>query len=145
MGLLQEIFSLKERIAYELGYNVWSPATVKENIIQKSIYGVDIERGAVDIARLRFWLSLIVDEEMPKALPNLDYKIVVGNSLVSKFDEVVIEIDWEKKTFGKLNEHAKTVTDKEQEKIEQLKQISEKQKLFLKVKATLKKLDLKPK
>lgn len=94
MGLLQEIFGLKERIAYDLGYKVWSPATVKENIIQKSIYGVDIERGAVDIARLRFWLSLIVDEEMPKALPNLDYKIVVGNSLVSKFDDTVIEIDW---------------------------------------------------
>jgi type I restriction-modification system DNA methylase subunit len=65
MGLLQEIFGLKERIAYDLGYKVWSPASVKENIIQKSIYGVDIERGAVDIARLRFWLSLIVDEEMP--------------------------------------------------------------------------------
>ncbi len=94
MGLLQEIFGLKERIAYDLGYKVWSPATVKENIIQKSIYGVDIERGAVDIARLRFWLSLIVDEEMPKALPNLDYKIVVGNSLVSKFNDTVIEIDW---------------------------------------------------
>ncbi len=94
MGLLQEIFGLKERIAYDLGHKVWSPATVKENIIQKSIYGVDIERGAVDIARLRFWLSLIVDEEMPKALPNLDYKIVVGNSLVSKFDDTVIEIDW---------------------------------------------------
>lgn len=143
MGLLQEIFSLKERIAYELGYKVWSPATVKENIIQKSIYGVDIERGAVDIARLRFWLSLIVDEEMPKALPNLDYKIVVGNSLVSKFDEVVIEIDWEKKTFGKLNEHAKTVTDKEQEKIEQLKQISEKQKLFFESKSNTQKARLK--
>ncbi len=98
MGLLQEIFGLKERIAYDLGYKVWSPATVKENIIQKSIYGVDIERGAVDIARLRFWLSLIVDEEMPKALPNLDYKIVVGNSLVSKFDDTVIEIDWSEDT-----------------------------------------------
>ena len=35
MGLLQEIFGLKERIAYDLGYKVWSPATVKENIIQK--------------------------------------------------------------------------------------------------------------
>src|SRR5690606_24034251 len=55
------------------------------------------ERGAVDIARLRFWLSLIVDEEKPKSLPNLDYKIVVGNSLVSKFEDTVIEIDWDRK------------------------------------------------
>jgi|26BtaG_2_1085354.scaffolds.fasta_scaffold00496_7 hypothetical protein len=94
MGLLQEIFGMKERIAYDLGYSVWSPATVKEHIIQNSIYGVDIEQGAVDIARLRFWLSLIVDEDIPKPLPNLEYKIVVGNSLVSKFEDEIIEIDW---------------------------------------------------
>ncbi|NBA74110.1 DNA modification methylase [Emticicia sp. ODNR4P] len=137
MGLLQEIFSLKERIAYELGYNVWSPATVKENIIQKSIYGVDIERGAVDIARLRFWLSLIVDEEMPKALPNLDYKIVVGNSLVSKFDEVVIEIDWEKKKFTSKDENfVKGIQDG-------LKIVSEKQKHFFESKNNKQKAKLK--
>ncbi|MFD2915837.1 Eco57I restriction-modification methylase domain-containing protein [Psychroserpens luteus] len=95
MGMLQEIFAIKERIAFDLGFIVWSPATVKENIIQNSIYGVDIEKGAVDIAQLRFWLSLIVDEEEPKPLPNLAYKIVVGNSLVSKFGDEIIEIDWE--------------------------------------------------
>ena len=94
MGLLQEIFGMKERIAYDLGYTNWKPATVKEHIIQNSIYGVDIEQGAVDIARLRFWLSLIVDEDKPKPLPNLEYKIVVGNSLVSKFEDEIIEIDW---------------------------------------------------
>jgi type I restriction-modification system DNA methylase subunit len=85
MGLLQEIFAVKELIAFETSSN-WEPAKVKENIIQNSIYGVDIEKGAVDIARLRFWLSLIVNEEKPKALPNLDYKIVVGNSLISRYN-----------------------------------------------------------
>ncbi len=49
MGLLQEIHAIKEVIAYELREN-WKPAEVKENIIQNSIYGVDIEKGAVDIA-----------------------------------------------------------------------------------------------
>ncbi|RWY57533.1 Eco57I restriction-modification methylase domain-containing protein [Mucilaginibacter gilvus] len=93
MGLLQEIFAIKELIAYET-QKKWNPADVKGDIIQNSIYGVDIEKGAVDIARLRFWLSLIVDEPKPKALPNLDYKIVVGNSLVSKFNDEVIDIDW---------------------------------------------------
>jgi len=67
---------------------------IKLNIIQNSIYGVDIEKGAVEIARLRFWLSLIVDEEEPHPLPNLDYKIVVGNSLLNKFNDTVIDIDW---------------------------------------------------
>ncbi|MDI3528088.1 MAG: hypothetical protein PWR03_2272 [Tenuifilum sp.] len=94
MGLLLEIFSIKELIAYETG-KPWNPAQTKLNIIQNSIYGVDIEKGAVDIARLRFWLSLVVDEEKPKALPNLDYKIVVGDSLISKFDGEIVEIDWE--------------------------------------------------
>ncbi|MEW5844628.1 MAG: DNA methyltransferase [Bacteroidota bacterium] len=94
MGLLQEIFSIKELIAYETGKE-WNPAETKLNIIQNSIYGVDIEKGAVDIARLRFWLSLVVDEEKPKPLPNLDYKIVVGDSLISKFDGEIVEIDWE--------------------------------------------------
>lgn len=85
MGLLQEIFSIKALIHYQLGFEVWSPATVKQNIIQKSIYGVDIEIGAVDIARLRFWLSLVVDEDLPKPLPNLDYKIMQGDSLLESF------------------------------------------------------------
>ncbi|MFI3315342.1 MAG: TaqI-like C-terminal specificity domain-containing protein, partial [Rikenellaceae bacterium] len=56
-----------------------------KNIIQNSIYGVDIEQGAVDIARLRFWLSLVVEENEPQPLPNLDYKIMCGNSLLSRY------------------------------------------------------------
>jgi very-short-patch-repair endonuclease len=58
----------------------------KRHAIQSSIYGVDIDPGAVDIAKLRLWLSLVVDEEdyeSIKPLPNLDYKIVCGNSLLS--------------------------------------------------------------
>ncbi|WP_447636160.1 Eco57I restriction-modification methylase domain-containing protein [Flavobacterium microcysteis] len=130
MGLLQEIFTLKERIAFDLGYSVWSPATVKENIIQNSIYGVDIEKGAVDIAQLRFWLSLIVDADVPKALPNLAYKIVVGNSLVSKFEDEVIEIDWSTDS-AKGGLFAQELIEK---KINLLRQISEKQKLYFKAK-----------
>lgn len=56
----------------------------KRQIIRDSIYGVDIEESAVEIAKLRLWLSLVVDEDNTtniKPLPNLDYKIVCGNSL----------------------------------------------------------------
>jgi hypothetical protein len=88
MGLLQEIFNLKAMIHYQLGYTVWSPAKTKQDIIQNSIYGVDIESGAIDIARLRFWLSLVVDESLPKPLPNLDYKIMQGNSLLESFENI---------------------------------------------------------
>ena len=57
----------------------------KRRAIQHSLYGVDIDAGAVEIAKLRLWLSLVVDEEdvqQIKPLPNLDYKIVVGHSLL---------------------------------------------------------------
>jgi adenine-specific DNA-methyltransferase len=92
MGLLHEIFNAKLVLNQEQGIDA---AKVKQNIIQSSIYGVDIEKGAVDIARLRFWLSLIVDEHKPRPLPNLDYKIVVGDSLVPKFEGEVVDIDWD--------------------------------------------------
>jgi type I restriction-modification system DNA methylase subunit len=57
----------------------------KRHAIQNCLYGVDIDPGAVEIAKLRLWLSLVVDEEDIKQiqpLPNLDYKIVCGNSLL---------------------------------------------------------------
>jgi len=106
------------------------------NIIQNSIYGVDIEKGAVDIARLRFWLSLIVDEPEPKALPNLDYKIVVGNSLVSKLGDDVIDIDWT------LNEtlHGFFGADLAKQKADLLKKISKEQKDFFSLDSDKKKL-----
>lgn len=83
MGLLNEL------VACTLALN---PAEkrfeAKKHIIQNSIYGVDIESGAVEIARLRFWLSLVVDEEEPCPLPNLDYKIMQGNSLLEQFEGI---------------------------------------------------------
>jgi len=61
-----------------------TPYHFKRHAIQSSLYGVDIDAGAVEIAKLRLWLSLVVDEEdvmQIKPLPNLDYKVLVGNSL----------------------------------------------------------------
>lgn len=63
----------------------FSPASVKREIIQNNIYGVDIEKGAIDIARLRFWLSIVVDSEKPEPLPNFDYKFMQGDSLRESF------------------------------------------------------------
>jgi hypothetical protein len=61
---------------------------LKRNFIENSIYGVDIDSSAIEIAKLRLWLSLVVDEksfERINPLPNLDYKILQGNSLIEKF------------------------------------------------------------
>ncbi|MBO5627938.1 MAG: Eco57I restriction-modification methylase domain-containing protein [Aeriscardovia sp.] len=94
MGLLKELFQC--RTALE-GIEQSKAAEIKKHIIQQNIYGVDIERGAVDIARLRFWLSLIVDEETPQALPNLDFKIMQGNSLLEQYKGVDLSTMTEKK------------------------------------------------
>lgn len=123
MGMLQEIFNLKALIAYELKKE-WNPAEVKQEIIQSSIYGVDLDEGAVEIARLRFWLSLVVDEGKPKPLPNLSYKILVGNSIVDKFEQLAIEIDWSLDSTKK----GLFAQDIIEEKISLLKEISTKQK-----------------
>jgi adenine-specific DNA-methyltransferase len=138
MGLLHEIFTAKQTLhTFEHGNTkTFDASGVKLNIIQNSIYGVDIEKGAVDIARLRFWLSLIVDEEKPKALPNLDYKIVVGNSLVSKLGDDIIDIDWT------LNEtsHGLFGADLAKQKGDLLKKISKEQKEFFNPDSDKKKL-----
>ena len=57
-------------------------ARLKKEIIQNNIYGVDIEEGAIEIARLRFWLSLVIELDTPEPLPNFDYKFMQGNSLL---------------------------------------------------------------
>ena len=85
MGLLRELFFCRSAIEPNI---VEKAAVIKRHIIQNNIYGVDIERGAVEIARLRFWLALIVDEKSPEVLPNLDFKIMQGNSLLEQYKGV---------------------------------------------------------
>ena len=88
MGLLQEIYYIKITLQ-QLGITTeQTDAQIKKHIIEQNIYGVDIDAGAVDIARLRFWLSLVVDEQLPQPLPNLDFKIMQGNSLLESYQGV---------------------------------------------------------
>ena len=97
MGLLNALLRCREALSGER----YDRSELKKSIIQNNIYGVDIEKGAVDIARLRFWLSIVVDEETPSPLPNLDYKIMQGNSLIESF----MGVDLSKLTYEK--EHKK--------------------------------------
>lgn len=107
VGMMGEI--VKTRIV--LSVFIKEPARTiynfKRHCIEKSIYGVDIDPGAVEIAKLRLWLSLVVDEDdirEIKPLPNLDYKIVCGNSLGSvegmlEHSNAFIELELLKKRF----------------------------------------------
>mgnify|MGYP004714585477 CR=1 FL=1 len=82
MGMLNELLPCVQILTGEAK----TRSELKKHIVKNNIYGVDIEKGAVDIARLRFWLAIIVDEEEPLPLPNLDYKIMQGNSLLESFE-----------------------------------------------------------
>ncbi|MGB1250605.1 MAG: Eco57I restriction-modification methylase domain-containing protein [Candidatus Promineifilaceae bacterium] len=84
VGMLHEIVAARRALAVvrlaqlptDLGYQL------KRHAIQNSLYGVDREVGAVEIAKLRLWLSLIVEEDdYREPLPNLGYKIVCGDSV----------------------------------------------------------------
>jgi type I restriction-modification system DNA methylase subunit len=57
----------------------------KLQVIQNNLYGVDNDEFAVQIARLRLWLSLAVEHQgpEPEPLPNLDYKIECDDSLTA--------------------------------------------------------------
>ncbi len=92
LGMLNEIVRARQLLEIYLkrGKTVY---TLKRDCIQQTIYGVDIDGGAIDIAKLRLWLSLVVDEDNfanIQPLPNLDYKIMQGSSLLERFEGITI-------------------------------------------------------
>ena len=86
MGILYVLYHAIHHLqSYAEPHGDFDSTKTKRNIIQNNIFGVDIEQGAVDIARLRFWLALVVDANEPEPLPNLDYKITCGNSQICRY------------------------------------------------------------
>ncbi|MHB8559748.1 MAG: Eco57I restriction-modification methylase domain-containing protein [Thermoplasmataceae archaeon] len=65
---------------------------IKRKILTNNIYGVDIDEIGVEITKLRLWLSIISeadpsDKEHIESLPNVDYNIIKGNTLVGHLSE----------------------------------------------------------
>ena len=88
IGMLQHITHLKRNLV-EMRDGAKTAESIdeymlKKQVIENSLYGVDVDAGAVDTSMLRLWLSLVVDYDVEdvEPLPNLDYKIKQGNSLV---------------------------------------------------------------
>lgn len=86
VGMMTEIVRARSALTpYFNDVHDRTPYHFKRHAIQNCLYGVDIDPGAIEIAKLRLWLSLVVDEEETKQikpLPNLDFKVVTGNSLI---------------------------------------------------------------
>lgn len=110
LGMMNEIVRARQNISAYITINMSSsdkrfllqneraPYFLKRHTIKNTIFAVDIEPSAVDIAQLRLWLSLVIDDEInpnaqneleghrdPLPLPNLDCNILCGNSLVDEF------------------------------------------------------------
>ena len=85
LGLLQELLELRASLFARTKVDAITVYERKLEVIQNNVYGVDIDPFAVNIARLRLWLSLAVDhdESSPLPLPNLDFKIERGDSLTA--------------------------------------------------------------
>lgn len=127
VGMMNEIVRARAALSESIGLKDRSMYELKRNAIENSIYGVDIDAGAVDIAKLRFWLSLVVDEEdikNIKPLPNLDYKIMQGNSLITSyegidFDEIVANQP-KNKQLDLFSSASEKITDKISHQINQI-------------------------
>ena len=116
LGMLQEILMLKESLARSRGESeaqiLAARASRKAAIIHESLYGVDISFPAIEIARLRLWLALVVDQDEPHPLPNLDYHIIRGDTLKTLLDgkPVLPVSDHDKNDlFGESNRHAESL------------------------------------
>ncbi len=85
LGMLHELLDLRACLFANKNVDAISAYERKLEIIQRNVYGVDIDPFAVNIARLRLWLSLAVEFEgdNPPPLPNLDYKVEAGDSLTA--------------------------------------------------------------
>ena len=85
VGMMQELVDLRvELYNQKLKQDARSLYELKLHIIERNLHGVDLDPFAVNIAMLRLWLSLAIEFEgdQPEPLPNLDFKIVEGDSLL---------------------------------------------------------------
>jgi len=120
IGMMSQIVTIRELLSALLKTNK-NRYDLKLECIENSLYGVDIDPGAIEICRLRFWLSLVVDEERLDItpLPNLDYKVMQGNSLLEEYEGI--------KLFDKSLLYAQLPDEAEIENLKQHKSKIEKQ------------------
>jgi hypothetical protein len=106
LGMLHELLDLRTALFHSRRLDAKSVYDRKLEIIQTNVYGVDIDPFAVNIARLRLWLSLAVDFEGPKPepLPNLDYKVEVGDSLLGPSPSGGLEMGFRKQLIDEFLE-----------------------------------------
>lgn len=173
LGILNEIVRARNVLTFYMNMievlkekdekNYWSrldkkqksrtPYKLKLYAIQNSLYGVDIEPSAIDITKLRLWLSILVDSTNNdvRPLPNLDFNFMIGNSLIDEFegmklfDETLLDDKVLEKKVKKIKkaENMKLFRGIEEVQQDILKEIFVKQSLFFNENNSNKKKELK--
>ena len=89
LGMMSELLRLRDTLFQSNQIDSKTTYQRKLDIIRENLYGVDNDEFAVNIAMLRLWLSLAVDyeEDTPEPLPNLDYKVAIGDSVTGPAPE----------------------------------------------------------
>ena len=116
LGMMQELVDLQITL-YNVGVDPRGLYELKLHVIQRNLYGVDIDEFAVNIAMLRMWLSLAIEYEggRPEPLPNLDFKVVQGDSLLGPDPRVGVEVQ------GLLGRDAERIKQVEELKAEYMR------------------------
>ena len=85
LGMMQELVELRAALN-DVGSDAESTYELKLEIIRRNLHGADLDQFAVNLTKFRLWLSLVIDDEgdIPRPLPNLDFKIACGDSLLSR-------------------------------------------------------------
>ena len=93
LGMMQELVELQTAL-FNVGVDPKGIHELKLHIIERNLYGVDIDDFAVNIAMLRLWLSLAIEYEgdRPEPLPNLDFKVLCGDSLLGPDPSAGVEV-----------------------------------------------------
>ena len=134
LGLLQELIAIRRTLQNEkLISDPDFLYKLKRDMISNSLYGVDIDAFATNIASLRLWLSLTVESETPQPLPNLEFKIETGNSVLgpcettlgpmfeAELNQLSGEIAKLKEEHQNAHENKKELQKQVQEKIDYLR------------------------
>lgn len=121
---------------------------IKKNIILRNLYAVDIMKEATEVCKLRLFLSLVssaLDVEELEPLPNMDFNIMCGNSLIGflkeeqKIKKGEKQLEWDAvlgESYQKLKETYNKMVSRYKDKSLPFKQLKE---LKIKIEAFLNK------
>lgn len=126
--MMNIVTKIRKNCKYFLNKNIHNTMYgLKKSFIKNNIYGVDIDSSAVEISKLRLWLSLIIDEdnlEKIDTLPTLDYKILQGNSLFDDFGSIDLFSNSQKQlSFDSLDSEKEILLEKYSEELKKFNEV----------------------